>query len=60
MYSAGYSTFKSQPKARQSTLSDVNNFGTKLGVRVTENFCLILLTEGNKDETEIKVFERRH
>ncbi|MGE4281435.1 MAG: hypothetical protein AB7G62_17765, partial [Magnetospirillum sp.] len=42
-----------------TTLSDVSTRGTKPGIYVTEDFWLIVVTEGNEDETEIYCAEIR-
>ena len=39
-------------------LSDVSAFGTNWGNCITEDFRLIVVTEGNEDETEINEQER--
>ena len=42
----------------QSQVSDVSAFGTNGGNCITEDFWLIVVTEGNEDETEINAQER--
>jgi len=41
------------------TVSDISAYGTDWGDCVTEDFWLIVVTEGNEDEAEIGEFEKR-
>ena len=39
-------------------MSDISAYGTGRGIFVTEDFWLIVVTEGNGDETEIHGSQR--